>query len=703
MTDFQSTSLWASTLAERPEEADTPKKQARERLRSTLLRFRARAKDLAGEIPRDLPNFTVHDIGHIDALWEMADLIAGPNYELTPTETFVLGGAFLVHDLGMSLAAYPEGIQSLRAEESWNDAVASAYRQTFGRFPSTEEVQTPTPEVESSAVANMLRSLHPQRAEQLVMDSWQNNGGMYYLIEDAELRRDLGPLIGQIAHSHWWPIEQVERRFRVSIGAPYACPNTWTVDPLKLACLLRVADASNLDSRRAPGFLRALRRPQGIAEQHWTFQEHLHQPQLDVDRLVFTSGHRFQVEEANAWWLCYDNLRMVDRELQRVDALLADSNRRRFAARSVAGVEDPSRLVSLIPVGGWSPVDAAVKVGNVAQLVKRLGGEELYGKDKTVPLRELVQNASDAVRARRAYENREESWGDVTVRLGKDLEGHWLEVEDNGIGMSADVLTTTLLDFGSSYWDSELVLKERPGLLAHGFSPTGKYGIGFFSVFMWGHKVRVTTRQPESALRNTLVLEFLTGINARPILREARPDEFIRDGGTRVRVWLRESLYEPENLLRLDRSGNSWSLSDMCAWMCPAIDVNLFVQEKGSPSLVITAGDWRFIDGEKLLRRISAPNASDSASEIGLGVAELGRNLRMLKDEQGTIVGRAALSIRSHSLHFHSDSDDDFMTGIVTVGGLRSTRLSGVPGVMVGEPMRAARDDAVSCGRRTVT
>jgi len=50
---------------------------------------------LAGDIHRDLPDLTVHDITHLDALWEMADLVAGPDYPLNPLEAFALGAVFL--------------------------------------------------------------------------------------------------------------------------------------------------------------------------------------------------------------------------------------------------------------------------------------------------------------------------------------------------------------------------------------------------------------------------------------------------------------------------------------------------------------------------------------------------------------------------------------------------------------------------------
>lgn len=130
------------------------------------------------------------------------------------------------------------------------------------------------------------------------------------------------------------------------LGAPTGYPPEWTVGSLKLACLLRLADVSHVDARRAPGFLRALRQPEGIAREHWVFQEHLHQPYLSEDRLVYTSGRPFTLQEASAWWLCFDTLQLIDRELRQVDALLADisqQERPRLAARSVAGVEDPER------------------------------------------------------------------------------------------------------------------------------------------------------------------------------------------------------------------------------------------------------------------------------------------------------------------------------------------------------------------------
>src|SRR5271163_4355253 len=126
------TDLWRRTLAEQaPAEMD-PDPGFRSRLRQAFINFRDRAGILASEIPLDLRQLTVHDMTHIDALWQLANMIVGANYPITPTEAFILGGAFLLHDLGMALASYPAGMAAIEKDPSWQDAVVQLYRRKHG-------------------------------------------------------------------------------------------------------------------------------------------------------------------------------------------------------------------------------------------------------------------------------------------------------------------------------------------------------------------------------------------------------------------------------------------------------------------------------------------------------------------------------------------------------------------------------------------
>ena len=686
MNRFENTRLWEITLAVQSE--PDPEHQQRTKLREAFNSFRERAQMLAGEISRDLPDFTVHDISHIDALWEMAQLVTDQDFKLTPPEAFVLGGAFLIHDLGMGVAAYPNGVEELRKEQLWNDTIFAEMKKNLKRAPTDDEIKNPDKEIENFVTQSVLRDSHAKHAEKLALIKWKdsvNNAVDYHLIEDTELRQTYGRVIGLIAHSHWWPIENLIDNLPTTLGAPGGFSNEWTVDPIKLACLLRISDACHIDERRAPGFLRAIRKPDNDASKHWVFQDNLYQPRLESDRLVYTSKNAFTVEENLSWWQCYETLQMIDYELRNVDSLLTDTNKQRLAARGVSNVEEPKRLVKSIPTEGWEPVDTQVKVSAVATLINNLGGEQLYGKNELVPLRELIQNATDAIRARRLIEERPSNWGDIFVRQGRDDRGNWIEVEDTGIGMSPEVLAGPFLDFGTSFWGSGMMHKELPGLESKGFESTGKYGIGFFSVFMWGNDVQIITRRYDKAHEDTWKLEFTMGLSSRPLLRKAETDDILRDGGTRVRVYLKDQL----NFLQ-PRINEKWSLEDYCSWLCPSIDANLFLDdENGLPKKIISASDWITIDGITLLKRVIGPKNIENQS-FQENLDTLNNNLQLLKNSSGEIVGRACI-FNTNSPH------EKYMNvnGIVTLGGFRANELSGIVGILLGEPYRASRDIAI--------
>jgi hypothetical protein len=679
MFDFEKTRLWKRSLG-RQSGADAHRTE-RERLRTVFFSFRENAMLLAAEIPRDFDFLTVHDITHLDALWEMADLVITDDDRLSPLEAFVLGGAFLLHDLGMGLAAYPDGFDELRERPEFKDVVAALLTARLGRRPSLQELERPDDAVTKEAKFGFIRNLHAARAEELASATWRDkaSGRNYYLLDDAELRNSLGPTIGRIAHSHWWPINELRDALKRPLGAPASFPKGWHVDTLRLACILRVADAAHVDARRAPSILKAFRNPPAQSADHWTFHEHIHMPILQQDYLVYTSGRPFPASEASSWWLCFDTLRMIDRELRGVDALLVDLKGKRLAARGVAGVEDPSRLAEFIPTADWSPVDARVQVSNVAGLVSKLAGEELYGQDSTVPLRELIQNSADAIRARRVLQQRRDDWGDIVVRLGRDSTGHWIEVEDNGVGMSEYVLTGPFLDFGSSLWSTPSVVREFPTLMSKGFQSTGKYGIGFFSIFMWGEQATVTTRRFDESQQQTRVLEFRSGLSSRPLLRRANAVEVLKEGGARIRVWLKDPPSAETGILsiRTDpwyEERDTHSLPDICAWLCPTLDANLWVEDKGQAHAVVKASDWKYLNGSKLLARTWLFQDRPK-------LANLGDALTFVESD-GQCVGRACILPTS------------FPHGVITVGGFRSKEEINIRGVLFGLSTTASRMNA---------
>ena len=234
--------------------------------------------------------------------------------------------------------------------------------------------------------------------------------------------------------------------------------------------------------------------------------------------------------------------------------------------------------------------------------------------------------------------------------------------------------------------------REFPGLLSSGLNQTGKYGIGFFSVFMIADHVKVITRRADASTKETLVLEFKSGLQGRPILREADTSEQLLDEGTRVCLKLHT---DPDDLgghLHTLGKRPYKDLGELCVSLCPALEVNLKVEENGESKQVIEGGDWKTMDARSFLRRmpvLAGPNDM-TEEDVERFCQKAAPNVRTLKDENGEVIGRALITVG----FAHREENRFDLSGIVTIGGLTACRLSGIVGVLSGKSVRASRDAA---------
>ncbi|WP_339205127.1 ATP-binding protein [Paenibacillus sp. FSL R5-0636] len=692
--------LWKLTLGKKGKGED---QEPLERLRSAFNTFRANCEVLAADITNDLPYFTVHDITHIDSLWEMAGLIVGDDYPINPAEAFVLGGAILLHDLGLASAAYAEGIDKLQVGKEWDDCLETFLINELKRKPTKQERAVPSESVKKNATEFRLRQLHAIHAEKLLTFSWKTvSGKSYKLLNDDILLEHFAEAIGQIAASHWWSIEEVSRKFPpIPIGSSPTLPASWSVDLLKIACIIRCADASHIDSRRAPGLLKAIRKPVGESEKHWGFQEKLARPIVDQELLVYSSTQRFLEKNVDEWWLAYDAIKMIDKELRNVDNLLRNTNKQRFQVKGVLGAESPTRLSTYIKADSWSPVDTTIHISNIPSLVSNLGGEGLYGQNPYIPLRELIQNARDAVVARRKFENKSDSWGNILISYGKDIENnYWIEVEDNGIGMTEITLTDILLDFGKSYWSSDLMMREHPGLLSSGFSSVGKFGIGFYSVFMWSSRIEVTTRSVHYNPDETTILYFSKGLGINPIIKKVNPGNGMYEPGTKIKIFL-DKLDIVTSITEYLLHRNAKELSNMndklnfiCCKLAPALDVDLSYKVFDDIIVhnVIKANDWRTLDNTQLILRSLGFSKEICPKPVLDFVIEHKDFLTEVLDKNGNLIGRVGLVPLEYS--YLEKYDYQIACAIIT-GGIFAGYMQKSVGIVNGSIINASRNHSV--------
>ncbi len=530
MRDHKTTTLWKMAFGNAKLSADD--RVRAEQLLVAHNKIESRVAPMLEKIPESCRHLTIYDISHVHQLWDVASQICGPSYLLNPLEGFVLGAAFLIHDAGLTAVAYPDGVAGLKKTKYYLDRIAALLRSVAGEPPSAEALENPSFELAEWALFDTLRVVHAMRAETLLEFEKRHplTGQPYKLLEDADLFLDCGEIIGLVAASHHWDIGDVEKRLARSRTPPAAYPN-WEIDALKLACIVRAADACAIDERRARIMPFLLTAPEGVSRDHWQFQAYLNPGRAEGEALVFQSKRAFPRKDMSAWWTAYDAIEIADRELRDCDKVLRRhrSGNAEFVVRRVEGAGDAAQLQEYIRVEGWAPVNTSVRIDNPLAIVERFGGWQLYGDDYSAPLRELIQNAADSVRARRlisgGYDGGPGLPGRIDICINatkKDgkIGDIVLSVSDDGVGMPPDILTGDLLEFGHSFWGSEKASRIYPGLVSSpGFEPTGRFGIGFFAIFMIADDVKVISRPYQAGVRDSKTLHFHNGLKSRAEFR----------------------------------------------------------------------------------------------------------------------------------------------------------------------------------------
>lgn len=681
---YERSTLWRSAFGKR---RNDPDERDREALANAYRQLRDRAGDLVNEIHAILPSLTVHDLTHADALWDVASEICGHDFKLNPLEGFVLGASFLLHDAGMALAAYPNGLKDLEDSVEWRDAVISAWKSRGVDEPSQDQRTDPEEAIRSEATFAVLRSRHAEQAKSLVSALWKQpaTGRPLALVQNDDLLESYGDLIGNISASHHWPLPEVARYFGDPTPASAAWPREWEVNSLLLACVLRCADACAIDETRAPSFLFALRKPEGESKRHWTFQNKIYPAKRREDALVFESKSPFSFAESDDWWLCFDSIEIADAELRGADAVLTDRRYQKFSVRRIIGSGNPEIFCETIKVAGWKPVNTRPRISNPQGIIEKLGGKQLYGDQPIVPIRELIQNAADAIRARRFLDphfrstEEDENPGCILLEINEvtNDDNIWIAVEDNGVGMSEVTLTRSLLDFGNSFWSSSAAAKIYPGLpSARNFRPIGRFGIGFFSVFMYSNLVRVFSREFKAARDSWGLLSFRRGVRGRADYSVEKSPIGLKniDSSTRIEFCVKKGYLDKiieDRLFYDDSRERDAQITDAFKELVVALDVkvilkfgNMAPMDLNDPPIYKKGADkvWDAIKGK------SDWDDDERRSAIKK------RLLSPMNDESGQCFGYCALNVAGYSTRqiFRS------------VGGIVTHESYGVPSPIIG-------------------
>lgn len=659
MDEYSDNLIWRLTLEPKNDKDENYRKSLRTSFDST----RKNVIEVLEEIRKDFPNLTLHDISHSDSLWNIASIIVGKeDYPLNPLEGYILGCSFLFHDAALSYAAF-DGVDNLRDTDTWRDCFAEL---------TNNEVCYNSEEIKKKADFWAIRLLHADGAKNLLTKLYTRpDKSTFYLIEDYNLRIHLSSIIGDIIASHHWSYEELNtlpNQFNSLAGLP----NSWTIIPKKLACILRCSDAAHIDNGRAPDHLFHLMKLNGVSYNHWSAQNRLTQIAIDTSdksKLIINSTFDFKEDEFAIWNVAYEAVTVLNNELKYSNKLLKSINNNLcFQSTEVTGADSREEMSRYVKTNGWEPCESNIKISNVADLITNLGGSNLYGSDNhiLIVLRELIQNARDAIKAKENYEKSFEN-GEILIEVEEISGEYWISIFDNGIGMSSRTIKTSFLDFGTSFWASELSKKEFPGLRSSSFKSIGEFGIGFYSVFMVASYVSVESRRFDDSLDRSTVIKFPSGITLNPIISTKRGTSTYYN--TIVKLKIDENKYKWTENYSIKR--NAVGLVDfdvpfygVLQVMCAGLDVDLYYKSLNTGKRLIHHNvKSNDLDKKQWLKDISF--AEFRGDEVLLNYID--ENYKRLKyiSSNGKIHGLAAIRTLVNT--------DSYFLGISTIGGLSSS------------------------------
>lgn len=483
-------------------------------------------------VPATFPHYTAHTVEHSDEILRQTSRFLFKNPEqvdespepvvadLTSVEAFIVGAAAYVHDAGM-VCSDDEKSRILQSAD-WRDWLKRGNNNA--RF---QEVTSNPPKHAGELfaaslqlrflIAEFVRQHHHERAAIVLRQ--------YLPFKDAFAQGSelLVDAVEKVCVAHGLASSELydPRRFpdRIEILGE-------TVSLRFCAVVLRLGDLLDLSTDRAcPLLLNAASPLPADSYAHWTKHRNIRKfvdwQSIEIDAFC---------HEAEEHRLLHSWCKWIVDETERGRSLLRKSKRHSDWAMPLATIDFPEATIKIMPADDANYVYRDWRFELDQQAVfDRLIRSVYSGQAAFV--RELIQNAADATRARVALEVRKlgasipkNGWDwpleqrlrfpirvkfAVTNRLNDNsgaAEPYYvLEIEDNGIGMTEEIIRDYFLQVGRSYFGRSDFRKE------YGFSPAGRFGLGFLSVFAESDDVRVETKHVDSPADDPSLVMKLIG------------------------------------------------------------------------------------------------------------------------------------------------------------------------------------------------
>ena len=499
--------------------------------------------------------YTKHDISHVNAMLQMLEWLVPEDTKeaMTPTDWLVTVLAIYFHDLGM-LVTGPEYAD--RERSGFRDFVTN---ELFGGKAGVDykaKVETlEAEERERFLYQEFVRHTHPQRVRDWVIGRASDRLGMAHdaVREVDEILRPLGEQfrrdLALVCESHH--LGDLDDLSKYVTSQPYGNSPEETGNLQYAAILLRASDLLHMTRDRTPSIeFRILSPVDPLSQREWARHAAVRsvRPQtgLNRDGEPDPDAPRDTVEvhatftEVQGFFGLTAYLAYAQRELERSHEWVQSA-----ASRAIR-YEFPWRHINdtMVKTEGFLRETFQFTIDQT-RILDLLTGHTLYN-DTSVVLRELVQNALDAVRLQHYLDRKQDPNAEIGgVRIDWSSPERVLTVEDSGTGMTLGMVERHLLRVGASRYQAPEFRERHPD-----FHPISRFGIGVLSTFMVADSVEIITCHPDEEEARQLTLRSVHGkYLVRQLDKEEDEDaKRLAPHGTLIRLRLRASAELPDVL-----------------------------------------------------------------------------------------------------------------------------------------------------------
>ncbi|MCX8131873.1 MAG: ATP-binding protein [Clostridia bacterium] len=504
--------------------------------------------EMIGKVENLFSTYTLHNMKHINSMLEMLDWLIPDNTKekMSPVDWLLIVLSIYLHDLGMFVSK--DEFYKRESNKDFKKFVSDIesnveYVDYLLRLKSLS-----ANERECFLYQEYVRKNHALRVKEWIL------GKVSYFYSDS-----LNVLICELQDS----LRNLPKRFLLNLANVCESHDSDNLDNYELfplyerygsnryeyanvqyaALILRTADLLHITKDRTPSTMYKLINisdPRGID----AWQTHMGTTAVymkckkynpsDTDTHVIVVKADFS--EETPFFSLTQYLAYADEQLKQT---------KRWAENS-SKIEDAKeycfpwhKIEGDISVEGNSPQPLKFELDR-GKLLDLLVGHTLYN-DPMVAIRELMQNAIDAVRYQFYLDKKITIDKKDTPVMGR-VQVEWnpsereLVIKDNGIGMDEDVIKYHLMRVGSSFYNNPVFLSQNSD-----FSPISRFGIGILTCFMISDDIEIITCKNSSGHRikmRSVHANYLL----KPLLKGAKELEDIEPHGTRIKLKIRPSI-----------------------------------------------------------------------------------------------------------------------------------------------------------------